>query len=64
MKGGKEAEEEEAEEIERVTTSLKINPKLWKKAKMVALEREIKLYELVENALKEEIGENEEEKFD
>lgn len=54
-----EMEELEAEEeIERVTTSLKIDPKLWKKAKMKALEREIKLYELVESALKKEIGGN------
>ncbi len=57
MKGERGAKEEEGEEIERVTTSLKVNPKLWKKAKMVALEREIKLYELVETALKKEIGE-------
>ena len=49
------AEEEADGEIERVTTSLKVNPKLWKKAKMKALEREIKLYELVEIALKKEI---------
>ena len=46
---------EEGEEIERVTTSLKINPKLWKKAKMEALKRDIKLYELVENGLRREI---------
>jgi predicted HicB family RNase H-like nuclease len=52
------AKEEEGEEIERVTTSLKINPKLWKKAKMEALERGMKLYELVENALKKEIRES------
>jgi uncharacterized protein YqgV (UPF0045/DUF77 family) len=51
-------EKEKAEEgIERVTTSLKIDPKLWKKAKMKALDREMKLYELVETALKKEIGE-------
>lgn len=55
LEEGKGAKEEEGEKIECVTTSLKVNPKLWKKAKMVALEREIKLYELVENALRGEI---------
>ena len=55
MKEGKGAKVEEGEEIERVTTSLKINPKLWKKAKMEALKRDIKLYELVENGLRREI---------
>jgi predicted HicB family RNase H-like nuclease len=45
------------EGVERVTTSLKIDPKLWKRVKMKALEREVKLYELVETALKKEIGE-------
>lgn len=50
-------EEKGEEEIERVTTSLKIDPKLWKKVKMRALEREVKLYELVENALRKEIEE-------
>jgi hypothetical protein len=30
---------ETEEEIERVTTSLKIDPKLWKRVKMKALER-------------------------
>jgi len=50
------AEKDDGEEIERVTTSLKVNPMIWKKAKMKALEREIKLYELVEIALKKEIG--------
>jgi len=52
--GGMEAEEGG---IERVTTSLKIDPKLWKRVKMKALEREVTLYELVEAALKKEIGE-------
>lgn len=57
MNGEEKADEEAADgEIERVTTSLKVNPKLWKKAKIKALEREIKLYELVEIALKKEIG--------
>ena len=44
------------EETERVTTSLKIDPKLWKKVKIAAMERDMKLYELVENALRKEIG--------
>ena len=48
--------EAEGEGFERVTTSLKIDPKLWKRVKMKALEREVKLYELVETALKKEIG--------
>ena len=57
MKADEKAEGGEAEEegTERVTTSLKIDPKLWKRVKMKALEREIKLYELVETALKKEI---------
>jgi hypothetical protein len=43
-------------ETERVVTSLKINPKLWKKVKMKAIERDMNLYELVEKALVKEIG--------
>ncbi|MBE0516676.1 MAG: hypothetical protein IBX41_04700 [Methanophagales archaeon] len=43
-------------ENERVTTSLKIDPKLWKKVKMKAIERDMNLYELVERALRKEIG--------
>lgn len=48
----------EIEETERVTTSLKIDPKLWKKVKIAAMERDMKLYELVEKALKKEIGDD------
>lgn len=56
MSEEKARDKSDEEEIERVTTSLKIDPKLWKKVKMKALEREVKLYELVEMALKKEIG--------
>ena len=53
-KGGK-VEGEEGEEIERKTTSLKVDPELWRKTKKVAIDRHMKLYELVEIALRREI---------
>lgn len=40
---------------ERVTTSIKIDPNLWKEAKIEAIQRELDLSELVENALKREL---------
>jgi hypothetical protein len=39
----------------RVTISIKLSPDIWKQAKRVALEREITLGQLVENALLREI---------
>lgn len=48
-------EGEEGEEIERKTTSLKVDPELWRKTKKVAIDRHMKLYELVEIALRREI---------
>ena len=45
------------ERVVILATLLRIDPKLWKKAKMKAIERDMNLYELVENALKKEIGE-------
>ncbi|HII36320.1 MAG TPA: hypothetical protein HA319_04680 [Nitrosopumilaceae archaeon] len=43
------------EETKRVTTSIKINPEIWKEAKIEAIQREVDLSELVENALKKEL---------
>lgn len=42
-------------EIKRVATSIKIDPNVWKDAKIEAIERDIDLSELVEHALKKEI---------
>jgi len=39
----------------RVTISIKLSPDIWKQAKRVALERDITLGQLVENALLREI---------
>jgi post-segregation antitoxin (ccd killing protein) len=43
------------EEPKRVTTSIKIDPEIWKEAKIEAIHRDIDLSELVENAIKKEI---------
>jgi hypothetical protein len=40
----------------RVTVSIKISPDIWKAAKRVALDREIQLSQLVENAILREIS--------
>jgi hypothetical protein len=40
-------------ETKRVTTSIKINPDLWKKAKIEAIYQEIDLSELVEDAIQD-----------
>jgi len=45
----------ESEKEERVSTSIKINPDLWKEAKIVAIEVDITVSELVERALKREL---------
>ena len=50
---GKEKAEEK---IERKATSIKIDQKLWKAAKIEAIERGIELSELVETALRKEIA--------
>lgn len=39
----------------RVTTSIKIDPEIWKEAKIEAIQREMDLSELVEGALKKEL---------
>jgi len=44
-------------EIKRVSTSIKIDPELWKEAKKAAIDADITLSELVERALKKEIEE-------
>jgi hypothetical protein len=40
----------------RIPTSIKIDPDLWKQAKIEAITRNIELSEMVENALRKEIG--------
>ncbi len=42
-------------ETKRVTTSIKIDPEVWKEAKIEAITREMDLSELVESALKKEL---------
>lgn len=42
---------------DRVTKSLKIDPELWKRAKLEAVKREIELSELVERAIRKELKE-------
>lgn len=41
--------------VEKKKTSIKINPKLWKLAKIEAIKRDVELSELVEKALKREL---------
>lgn len=43
------------DKIKRAVTSIKIDPELWKEAKIEAITRDIDLSELVENALKKEL---------
>jgi post-segregation antitoxin (ccd killing protein) len=40
---------------ERKTTSIKVNPDLWKETKKLAIDRGIEVSELVEGALKKEL---------
>ena len=40
----------------RVSTSIKIDPDLWKQAKIVAITRNIELSDMVENALRKELS--------
>ena len=42
--------------IERIATSIKIDPEVWKKAKIEAIHQDMDLSELVEKALKDWIG--------
>ncbi|MEM3576842.1 MAG: hypothetical protein QXX51_00085 [Candidatus Bathyarchaeia archaeon] len=41
---------------EKTSTSIKIDPELWKEAKIEAIKRDIEVSELVELALKKELG--------
>jgi len=41
---------------ERKTTSIKVHPELWKETKKLAIDRGIEVSELVETALKKELG--------
>jgi post-segregation antitoxin (ccd killing protein) len=42
-------------EMERKTTSIKVEPQLWKETKKLAIDRGIAVSELVESALKKEL---------
>jgi hypothetical protein len=42
--------------IKREATSIKIDPELWKEAKIEAIRRETDVSELVEGALRKELG--------
>lgn len=46
------------DKAQRVTTSIKISPDLWKKAKVSAINNDMDLSELVEDAIVEWIKEN------
>ena len=48
-------------EVKRETTSLKINPLLWKEAKIQAIRDDIELSELVEKAILEYLAKSEHE---
>jgi predicted DNA-binding ribbon-helix-helix protein len=41
--------------VRRVTISIKLSPDIWKQAKRIALDRDITLGQLVENAILREI---------
>jgi predicted HicB family RNase H-like nuclease len=43
-------------EIKRESTSIKIDPELWKEAKIEAIRRDMDLSQLVEQALRKELG--------
>ena len=43
------------DKIKRVVTSIKVDPEIWKDAKIEAITRDMDLSELVENALKKEL---------
>jgi hypothetical protein len=46
----------ERSQIKREATSIKIDPELWKEAKIEAIRRDTDLSELVEGALRKELG--------
>jgi len=50
------AEKEKNRERNRGTTSIKVDPELWKDVKIEAIRRDIEVSHLVENALRKEIG--------
>ncbi|MGI0059180.1 MAG: hypothetical protein ACREBJ_05370 [Nitrosotalea sp.] len=43
------------DKIKRVATSIKIDPDIWKEAKIEAITRDMDLSQLVESALKKEL---------
>lgn len=43
------------DKTKRVVTSIKIDPEIWKEAKIEAIHRDLDLSELVENALRKEL---------
>jgi post-segregation antitoxin (ccd killing protein) len=45
----------ETEKVKRVTTSIKIDPELWKDAKIEAIKHDMDLSDFVESALKKEL---------
>jgi hypothetical protein len=45
----------EENKVKRVTTSIKIDPNLWKDAKIEAIKHDLDLSDFVENALKKEL---------
>lgn len=49
-------------EKEQIVTSLKVNPELWKKAKIEALKHDLTLSNLVDEAIKEWIEKKERKK--
>lgn len=46
------------EKVGRVATSIKINPDVWKRAKIEAIKHDLELSELVEKAIEEWVKEN------
>lgn len=46
----------EKSQIKREPTSIKIDPQLWKEAKIEAINRDMDLSELVENALRKDLN--------
>lgn len=46
------------EKIERVATSIKVKPDVWKEAKKSAIDHDLELSELVESAILDWIKEN------
>jgi predicted HicB family RNase H-like nuclease len=49
------AEEKAKDKIERKSTSIKIDPKLWEEAKIAAIKQKMLLSELVEQAIRKEL---------